>query len=1161
MKRLRYKCLVVYLPLFPQASSMKTKAFFTLILILGLVVNLFSQKLRTQLVEENSETPIPAAFIFISNSSIGTSSDENGFFELSVAGLGQVEIVISHLSYDIKSIVVKAGETLPARLYLSPKAIGIDEVVVKSKASGKRKQWLRKFKDAFLGRSNNRRKVEISNPKVLLFQENEDGLSAQAMDYVDIANRALGYQLRFYLDTFHLNQQGEVIYAGKVFFQEIPGTNKEKRVQKARARSFRYSKTHFFQSLLQGQASEESYLVGLARFNPQGAIEYEPTTWEALNWRRGPKADTLFIQDFLAISDRKRAKGAARNPLASTVKRYATTFLRSNSGKIIIDQAGNILNVAEIEELGHWTDYRVADLMPINYNYNALSFADIHPAQTLSNQMIAYLGEVPQEKAYLHLNKPYYTNREVIHYKAYLLDAITHQPSPVSKVLQVDLLDPNGEIVASQQLHLDRGLAGSFPLDPTYPAGQYQIRAYSDYMRNFDPNFFHQQVLSILDYSISADSLAVRMDPAFLHEEPRVSTAKPLSINFYPEGGELVQGLLSNVSFKVTDINGRPLEADIKVVDQKGRVLLEEKTIHQGVGLFSLQPEVGRSYLARVSHQGRDYDFPLPKVKAKGFVMKVNNARADRLYIEVAASNQAALEGAFLVGHTRGQAFCLVEDLAEESAIILDKSAIPEGLAHLTLFDANNRAVAERLVFIHSTASQSALNFQQTYSHFLPRQKVELEIKTKTKKAALLSAAITDQSVIRYPKYGLNIKQWLWLNSDLSGYIPNASYYLEEVDANKRFALDLLVMTYTWRRFKWPDIAAPPALAYAPAKGFSISGYTTKLGKENERIQSEVMLSSLSNDFYVEKLMTDSDGNFTFPHLPQLDSTEFILQAQVYNPKRKSKDLKMEGKREVDFHFVSPEKPPVKQLPVVPSPSADQIPLEQYLRKEEQAALLDSAYQDNWVIDLDEITVTESRGTDSRIFDAYNLNQMDWIPPERQAMAIVNSIKPANWYRRDLSTGELYQLKYGPRGLVRIPLKIYVDGIKVSYDYFFTLIADQIDYIGIYDSVIYIGMRHNGPRSLQTKLKEGILNFTHPAYHQAREFAAPNYGIPNAFPERADLRTAIHWEPNLQIEKNGKAILSFYTADNPSTYEVRIEGILEDGTPVSERYTFEVRRE
>lgn len=1150
-----------YIQSFSQAYSMKLKALFTTILILGLTVHAFSQLLRSQLVDETTKEPIPAAFIFISNSSIGTSSNENGFFELSVAGLGQVEIVISHLSYEIKSIVVKAGETLPARLYLKSKAVGIDEVVVKSKASGKRKQWLRKFKDAFLGKSNNRRKVELSNPKVLLFQEIEGGLSAQAMDYIDITNRALGYKLRFYLDTFQLSQSGEVIYAGKVFFQEIPGAGNEKRVQKARSRSFRYSKTHFFQSLRQGQASEESYLVGLARFNPQGAIDYEPTAWDALDIGRGQKADTLFIQEFLAISDRKLAKGDARNPLASTVKRYATTFLRSSSGKIIIDQAGNIVNVAEIEELGHWTDYRVADLMPIDYNYDAGAFADSHPAQTLSNRMTAYLGEVPQEKTYLHLNKPYYTNREAIHYKAYLLDASTHQPTAVSKVLHVDLIHPNGDIVASQRLHKDRGLAGSFSLDPSYPAGQYQIRAYSDYMRNFDPSFFHQQTFSVLDYSISADSLAQRMEPGFLANEPEAPPARPLSMNFYPEGGELVQGLLSNVSFKVTDLNGQPLDADIKVMDQKGQVLLEEKTIHQGVGLFSLQPEAGRSYFARVSHRTMDYDFPLPKVKAKGFVMKVNNARADRLYIEVAASTQAALEGAFLVGHTRGQTFCLVEDLDEEAAIILDKSAIPEGLAHLTLFDANSKPVAERLVFIHSKSSSSALQFKQAYSHFRPRQKVELEINANRKQAAFLSATVTDQSVIRYPQYEQSIKDWLWLNSDLDGYIPHASYYLEEVDANKRFALDLLVMTYTWRRFKWTDLSAPPTLAYPPAQGFSISGYTTKLGKETERIQSEVMLSSLSNDFYVEKITSDPDGNFTFTNLPQLDSTDFILQAQIYNTKRKSKDLKMEGKREVDFHFKTEEKPAVQVLPLVATPVTDELSLDQYLRKEKNAALLDSAYQDNWVIDLDEITVTESRGTDSRIFNAYNLNQMDWIPPERPAMALLTSIKPANWYRRDFSTGELYQLKYGPRGLVRMPLHIFVDGIKVSYDYFFSLIADQIDYIGIYDSVIYIGMRHNGPRSLQTKLKEGILNFTHPAYHQVREFAAPNYDIPNAFPERPDLRTAIHWEPNLLIRENGKAVFSFYTADNPSTYEVRVEGILEDGTPVSERYTFEVRRE
>lgn len=1140
---------------------MKLKAFFTTLLIIGLASNSFSQLLRSQLLDETTKEAIPAAFIFISNSSIGTSSDENGFFELSIEGLGQVEIVISHLSYDIKSIVLKAGEQLPPRLSLSPKAVGIDEVVVKSKASGKRKQWMRQFENAFLGKSNNRRKVEISNPKVLLFQEIAGGLSAQAMDYIAIANRALGYQLRFYLDTFHVNRSGEVIYAGKVFFREIPGAGDEKRVQKARSRSFRASKTHFFQSLRQEQSGKEPYLLGLAQFNQQGAIDYKPIPWEALDLKRGQKADTLFIENFLAISDRKLAKGEARNPMASPAKRFATSFLRSSSGKIIIDQAGNLINVAEIEELGHWTDYRVADLMPINYNHDALSFADSQPAQTLSNRMIDYLGKVPQEKTYVHLNKPYYTNREAIHFKAYLLDASTHQPTAVSKVLYVDLIHPNGEIVASQQLHKDRGLAGSFTLDQSYPAGQYQIRAYSDYMRNFDSNFFYQRLVSVLDYSIAADSLAVSMEGPLLTSELNTPSSPPLSLSFYPEGGELVQGLLSNVSFKVVDLSGQPLDAKISVIDERKQAVLEEKTIHQGMGLFSLQPQKGSSYIARVHHEGIDYDFPLPKVKATGFVMKVNNAREDRLYIEVAASAQRSLEGAFLVGHTRGQTFCLVEDLDEEAAIILDKSAIPEGLAHLTLFDANSKPVAERLVFIHNLSNSSALRFKQAYSHFRPRQKVELEINTNTKQAAYLSATVTDQSVIRYPQHGQSIKDWLWLNSDLAGYIPNAGYYLEEVDANKRFALDLWVMTYTWRRFKWTDLAEPPALVYPPAQGFSISGYTTQLGKETERIQAEVMLSSLSNDFYVEKITSDKDGNFTFSNLPQLDSTDFILQGQVYNPKRPSKDFKMEGKREVDFHFETPEKPPVQRLLRLTSPVTTELPLDQYLRNEQKAAQLDSTYRDDWVINLDEITVTESRGTDSRIFNAYNLNEMDWIPPERPAMALLTSIKPANWYRHDFSTGELYQLKYGPRGLVRMPLHIFVDGIKVSYDYFFTLIADQIDYISINNSVIYIGMRHNGPRSLQTRLKEGILNFTHPAYHQAREFAAPNYGVPNAFPERADLRTAIHWEPNLQLEENGKTILSFYTADNPSTYEVRVEGVLEDGTPVSERYTFEVRRE
>jgi len=90
-------------------------------------------------------------------------------------------------------------------------------------------------------------------------------------------------------------------------------------------------------------------------------------------------------------------------------------------------------------------------------------------------------------------------------------------------------------------------------------------------------------------------------------------------------------------------------------------------------------------------------------------------------------------------------------------------------------------------------------------------------------------------------------------------------------------------------------------------------------------------------------------------------------------------------------------------------------------------------------------------------------------------------------------------------------------------------------------------------------VQDGILNFTHPAYHQAREFYQPSYGESRSAQDKADLRTAIHWEPNIEFNAEGKAVLSFYTADTPSTYEVRIEGVQLNGEPVSQQYTFEVK--
>jgi len=72
----------------------------------------------------------------------------------------------------------------------------------------------------------------------------------------------------------------------------------------------------------------------------------------------------------------------------------------------------------------------------------------------------------------------------------------------------------------------------------------------------------------------------------------------------------------------------------------------------------------------------------------------------------------------------------------------------------------------------------------------------------------------------------------------------------------------------------------------------------------------------------------------------------------------------------------------------------------------------------------------------------------------------------------------------------------------------------------------------------------------YPGYLVAREFYAPDDSKNLPIHQEPDLRTAIHWAPNIQLAKDKPTHLSFYAVDSSTTYEVRVEGITENGFPV-----------
>src|ERR1035437_6511578 len=107
-------------------------------------------------------------------------------------------------------------------------------------------------------------------------------------------------------------------------------------------------------------------------------------------------------------------------------------------------------------------------------------------------------GEVPFEKVYLHLDRPYYSAGEDIWIKAYLVNAVTNELSDSSNNLNVELFSPGSKIIKRLILRLDNGVgAGDFHLGDSIVSGNYLIRAYTNWMRNFGDIFFFKQEIVV----------------------------------------------------------------------------------------------------------------------------------------------------------------------------------------------------------------------------------------------------------------------------------------------------------------------------------------------------------------------------------------------------------------------------------------------------------------------------------------------------------------------------------------------------------------------------------------------------------------------------------------------------------------------------------------
>lgn len=107
---------------------------------------------------------------------------------------------------------------------------------------------------------------------------------------------------------------------------------------------------------------------------------------------------------------------------------------------------------------------------------------------------------LPQEKVYVQTDKPYYINGEKIFFRAFLLNALTHQPSNLSRYVYLELIDPVNKVAIRKMIRPDRFMHyGAIEIPEDLPQGNYQLRAYTRFMTNGSDDYFYSQPIYIAD--------------------------------------------------------------------------------------------------------------------------------------------------------------------------------------------------------------------------------------------------------------------------------------------------------------------------------------------------------------------------------------------------------------------------------------------------------------------------------------------------------------------------------------------------------------------------------------------------------------------------------------------------------------------------------------
>lgn len=361
--------------------------------------------------------------------------------------------------------------------------------------------------------------------------------------------------------------------------------------------------------------------------------------------------------------------------------------------------------------------------------------------------------------------------------------------------------------------------------------------------------------------------------------QPYILNPEEIVVNYYPEGGDLIDNHFSRIAFEIGTKDGRPLSTE-GVLLEDGHPVGNFKTNEYGLGILNCIPHKDKSYTLVLKNQmpGTYVSGHFPSIEPSGFTLSIQNGLVKDSVVAYICAPKVASKCFLMIYNSRSMVYAAKITMHKElGSIAIPAKTWPAGAYFVTLFSEEGLPMAERSILVPGPRFNVSMDNDSLTHH--KRSKVELHVKITNEHgigikscfsfACVLASRLNPSTyldIVRYKHFDLNLP-------DNLEPLPPLSYFTGDS------AIDLVLLTRFWTHYHWYEINKhsednPPAMR---EDDYGI------VHNNKKRIKKPVEVMMMLP--YTHIIETDSAGNFQIPRQFLIGKPETSAMLTVINEK------------------------------------------------------------------------------------------------------------------------------------------------------------------------------------------------------------------------------------------------------------------------------------